>query len=189
MLAPDLPDPTQDAQLAATGASPGRSALGLGLIPADGLCEWAAIASRPSCSRSTSGCTPAILAIRIVSSPHVARGRAAARPRAGVAMLPSAPRRERPNCLREGATVRIRFGITFLPNAPSEFVGWCQTAERCDFDIIGIADSQSLYREVYISCTLCALNTERIRFGPRVINPLTRHPAVAASAAVTLEEL
>ena len=85
--------------------------------------------------------------------------------------------------------MRIRFGITFLPNAPSELVGWCQTAEQCDFDIIGIADSQSLYREVYISCTLCALNTERIRFGPRVINPLTRHPAVAASAAVTLEEL
>jgi 5,10-methylenetetrahydromethanopterin reductase len=83
----------------------------------------------------------------------------------------------------------VRFGITFLPNAPAEFVEWCRTAEACDFDIIGIADSQSLYREAYVSSTLCALNTQRIRFGPRVINPLTRHPAVAASAAVTLEEL
>ncbi|MBI1734849.1 MAG: LLM class flavin-dependent oxidoreductase, partial [Candidatus Rokubacteria bacterium] len=35
----------------------------------------------------------------------------------------------------------------------------------------------------------CATNTERIRFGPRVITPVTRHPAVAASAAATLEEL
>jgi 5,10-methylenetetrahydromethanopterin reductase len=83
----------------------------------------------------------------------------------------------------------VRFGITFLPNAPAEFVEWCRTAEACGFDIIGIADSQSLYREAYVSSTLCALNTQRIRFGPRVINPLTRHPAVAASAAVTLEEL
>lgn len=83
----------------------------------------------------------------------------------------------------------VRFGITFLPNAPSEFVEWARTAEATGFDIIGIADSQSLYREVYVCATLCALNTERIRFGPRVINPLTRHPAVAASAAVTLEEL
>jgi 5,10-methylenetetrahydromethanopterin reductase len=85
--------------------------------------------------------------------------------------------------------MRAKFGITFLPNAPSEFVEWCRTAEATGFDIIGIADSQSLYREVYVCCTLCALNTERIRFGPRVITPLTRHPAVAASAALTLEEL
>jgi 5,10-methylenetetrahydromethanopterin reductase len=35
----------------------------------------------------------------------------------------------------------------------------------------------------------CATSTERIRFGPRVITPVTRHPAVAASAAATLEEL
>src|SRR5260370_1321336 len=35
----------------------------------------------------------------------------------------------------------------------------------------------------------CATATERIRFGSRVITPVTRHPAVAASAAATLEEL
>src|SRR5918992_4419848 len=83
----------------------------------------------------------------------------------------------------------VRFGITFLPNAPREFIEWCRVAEETGFDIIGIADSQSLYREVYVSTTLCAVNTSRIRFGPRVINPLTRHPAVPASAAATLEEL
>ena len=83
----------------------------------------------------------------------------------------------------------VRFGVTFLPNAPADFVEWCRTAETCGFDIVGIADSQALYREVYVCCTLCAVNTERIRFGPRVINPLTRHPSVAASAAATLAEL
>ena len=83
----------------------------------------------------------------------------------------------------------VRFGITFLPNAPGELVEWARTAEATGFDIVGIADSQSLYREVYVCAALCAVGTERIRFGPRVINPLTRHPAVAASAAATLEEL
>jgi 5,10-methylenetetrahydromethanopterin reductase len=83
----------------------------------------------------------------------------------------------------------VRFGITFLPSPTAQFVEWCRGAEAAGFDLIGIADSQSLYREVYVSTTLCALNTQRIHFGPRVINPLTRHPAVAASAASTLEEL
>ena len=83
----------------------------------------------------------------------------------------------------------VRFGITFLPNAPGELVEWARTAEATGFDIVGIADSQSLYREVYVCAALCSVGTERIRFGPRVINPLTRHPAVAASAAATLEEL
>ena len=85
--------------------------------------------------------------------------------------------------------MQIRFGINFLPNAPHDVVEWARTAETCGFDMVGIADSQSLYRDVYVCAALCAVNTERIRFGPRVINPLTRHPAVAASAALTLDEL
>jgi 5,10-methylenetetrahydromethanopterin reductase len=40
-----------------------------------------------------------------------------------------------------------------------------------------------------MTLALCAVNTERIRLGPRVITPVTRHPAVAAGAAATLEEL
>jgi len=83
----------------------------------------------------------------------------------------------------------VRFGINFLPNAPHELVEWCRTAEETGFEIVGIADSQSLYRDVYVCSTLCAVNTRTIRFGQRVINPLTRHPAVAAAAAATLEEL
>ena len=86
-----------------------------------------------------------------------------------------------------GATPR--FGITFLPNAPAEFVEWARASDAAGFDRIGIADSQSLYRDVYVCATLCAGATRRVHFGPRVINPLTRHPAVAACAAATLDEL
>jgi 5,10-methylenetetrahydromethanopterin reductase len=83
----------------------------------------------------------------------------------------------------------IRFGINFLPNRAAELVEWVRTAEETGFDIAGIADSQSLYRDVYVCEALTAVNTSRIRFGSRVINPQTRHPAVAACAAATVAEL
>lgn len=83
----------------------------------------------------------------------------------------------------------IRFGVNYLPNAARETLRWVQIAEEVGFDIVGIADSQSLYRDVYMCLALCAENTSHVRLGPRVINPLTRHPAVAASAAATLDEM
>jgi 5,10-methylenetetrahydromethanopterin reductase len=83
----------------------------------------------------------------------------------------------------------IRFGVNFLPNHALEALDWVKVAEETDFDIAGIADSQSLYRDVYVCESLVAVNTKKIRFGSRVINPMTRHPAVAASAAATIEEL
>lgn len=83
----------------------------------------------------------------------------------------------------------IRFGINFLPNHALELLDWARVAEEVGFDIVGVADSQSLYRDVYVCEGLIATNTQRVRFGSRVINPLTRHPAVAASAAATIEEL
>lgn len=84
---------------------------------------------------------------------------------------------------------RVGFGVTLLPNGLDEFKSWCKTAEDSGFDTVGIGDSQSLYREVFITAALCAGCTERVKFGPRVINPMTRHPAVAASGAATLAEL
>ena len=84
----------------------------------------------------------------------------------------------------------MKFGVNFMPSAPTmEVVGWAKEVERCGYDLLGISDSQSIYRDVYVTLALCAANTERIRFGPRVITPVTRHPAVAACAAATLAEL
>jgi 5,10-methylenetetrahydromethanopterin reductase len=83
----------------------------------------------------------------------------------------------------------IRFGVNFLPNHALELLDWVRVAEETGFDIAGIADSQSLYRDVYVCQALVANNTRQIRFGSRVINPMTRHPAVAACAAASIEEL
>ena len=86
--------------------------------------------------------------------------------------------------------MRVRFGINYMPTgSPPEVVRWARLVEELGYEILGISDSQSICRDVYMTLALCAVNTERIRLGPRVVTPVTRHPAVAASAAATLEEL
>ena len=86
--------------------------------------------------------------------------------------------------------MRVKFGINYMPTAsPLEVVGWAKEVERLGYEILGISDSQSICRDVHVTLALVATSTERIRFGSRVITPVTRHPAVAAAAAATLEEL
>tara|TARA_B100000674_G_C37953466_1_gene968414 strand:+ start:365 stop:1390 length:1026 start_codon:yes stop_codon:yes gene_type:complete len=84
---------------------------------------------------------------------------------------------------------RIGFAVTLLPNSLDEFVSWCRTAEVSGFNAVGIGDSQSLYRETFLASALALQNTSDIKVGPRVINPITRHPAVSASGVLTLEEI
>ena len=83
----------------------------------------------------------------------------------------------------------VRFGLLFMPTPPEQFARWCREADEAGFERIGIGDSQSLYRDVYVSCTLAALNTQHALIGPRVTNPVTRHPAVTAGAIASVDEL
>jgi 5,10-methylenetetrahydromethanopterin reductase len=84
----------------------------------------------------------------------------------------------------------IRFGVNFMPTeSPPHVVRWARLVEDLGYDILGISDSPSICRDVDMTLALCAVNTERIRLGPRVITPVTRHPAVAACAAATLDDL
>jgi len=86
--------------------------------------------------------------------------------------------------------MRIGFGVNFMPTAPvPEVVEWATAVERYGYDLLGISDSQSISRDVYVTLAHSATATSRIRLGSRVITPVTRHPAVAASAAATLAEL
>lgn len=81
------------------------------------------------------------------------------------------------------------FGISFAPNHPKDFMEWCRESEEAGFERVGVVDSQSIYRELYISCAAGLQASKKIKVGPRVTNALTRHPAVTASALVTLNEL
>jgi 5,10-methylenetetrahydromethanopterin reductase len=83
----------------------------------------------------------------------------------------------------------LTFGISFAPNHPKEVTQWFRAAEDCGFERVGLVDSQSIYREVYVSCTAGAQATQKVKIGPRVTNALTRHPTVTAAALLTMAEL
>ena len=83
----------------------------------------------------------------------------------------------------------MKYGVTLLPTSYESFRRHVRLAESVGFDYIGVADSQSLFRELVVSLTVAAMETERVHLGPSVTNPLTRHPAVLASAIASLNEL
>jgi 5,10-methylenetetrahydromethanopterin reductase len=83
----------------------------------------------------------------------------------------------------------LSFAIGFAPGHPREFSDCCRAAEDLGFEKIGVVDSQSVYRDVYLSCALAAQATSHVALGPRVTNPVTRHITTTASALLTLNEL
>jgi 5,10-methylenetetrahydromethanopterin reductase len=87
------------------------------------------------------------------------------------------------------STATARFGIVFLPESLPGFGELCRETEAAGFDWLGVADSQSVFRELYVALTVAALNTRRIRLGPLVTNPQTRHLVVTASAIASVDEL
>jgi 5,10-methylenetetrahydromethanopterin reductase len=62
-----------------------------------------------------------------------------------------------------------------------------RAAESAGFDGMTVVDSQNLAGDPYVGLTLAARETERLRLGTAVTNPVTRHPAATAAAAVTLQ--
>jgi 5,10-methylenetetrahydromethanopterin reductase len=83
----------------------------------------------------------------------------------------------------------MSFGISFAPNHPGELSERCRASEDAGFERAGVVDSQSIYRELHVSCAAAIIATRSIQLGPRVTNALTRHPTVTASALLTLNEL
>jgi 5,10-methylenetetrahydromethanopterin reductase len=83
----------------------------------------------------------------------------------------------------------MKYGVTLLPTSFDSLREHVRLAESVGFDYVGIADSQSLFRELFVSLAVAATETTRVHLGPSVTNPLTRHPAVTASAIASLQEL
>lgn len=83
----------------------------------------------------------------------------------------------------------MRFGVTLGPDDTRTLGPVVRLMEEQGYDLLGMADSQSLFRETYVSLTVCALASARLRLGPTVTNPITRHPAVTASAIASLDEI
>ncbi|WP_214105884.1 LLM class flavin-dependent oxidoreductase [Acrocarpospora catenulata] len=81
-------------------------------------------------------------------------------------------------------------GVALQPvDPPDEFGSMVAEIEDRGFEELWLTDSSLHARNVYVYLTLAALRTERIRLGTAVTNPITRHPAVTATAATTIDEV
>lgn len=83
----------------------------------------------------------------------------------------------------------VKFGVLIMPESVTGAAGLAKLAEEHGFDRVRLGDSQSVYRELYVCLGLAAAATSRVRIGPGVTNPLTRHPAVTASAIASVDEV
>jgi 5,10-methylenetetrahydromethanopterin reductase len=83
----------------------------------------------------------------------------------------------------------MRFGVSLVCDDIEAYPSWVRTVEQSGYSIIGLTDSPALYYDTYVTGSLCALNTRDVLFGPRVTNPLSRHPVVTACAIASLNAL
>ena len=86
-------------------------------------------------------------------------------------------------------TTTLRTGLLILPaREPARLAELAVLAEDAGYDDFWLADER-FFREVYACLALCAGRTQRIRLGPCVTDPYSRHPALTAMAIATLDEI
>jgi 5,10-methylenetetrahydromethanopterin reductase len=76
-----------------------------------------------------------------------------------------------------------------LPSRPvAEMAAIAARAEALGYDDVWLADER-FFREVYGSLAAFAQATRRVRLGPGVTDPYSRHPALTAMAIATLDDI
>src|SRR5436190_8025469 len=84
----------------------------------------------------------------------------------------------------------MRSGVALQPvDEPLVFESAVEEIESLSFDQLWLTDSSLHARNVYAYLTLAARHSQRLLLGTAVTNPITRHPAVTATAAVTVDEI
>lgn len=87
----------------------------------------------------------------------------------------------------------VRFGLRVpTQGSPQDTGAFAAEVEAAGFDFLWIPDTPLLagrWRDVYVHLTCAALQTSRLRLGPGVTNPLTRHPVATASAILSVDEV
>lgn len=83
----------------------------------------------------------------------------------------------------------MKFGFLIVPRwSTRESVELYEIAERMGFEYGWLADYANS-RSLYPILTAIALSTKKMKIGPCVTNPFTRHPAITATSIATLDEL
>ncbi len=87
-------------------------------------------------------------------------------------------------------TQGIEIGIVLEPRGDvRKLVDRAKLAEELGFQFIGITDGQMIWSDAVVALTASALATKRIRMGPWVTNPVTRHITVIANYICTLDAI
>ncbi len=74
-------------------------------------------------------------------------------------------------------------------SSPTRAAQVAMRAEESGWDGIAVVDSQNLSGDSYVTLTAMALATSHLGIGTGVTNPVTRHPAITASAAASIQRL
>jgi 5,10-methylenetetrahydromethanopterin reductase len=84
----------------------------------------------------------------------------------------------------------VKFDLAILATEPlPAVVRQVQLAERLGYDTVWITDTHLVCRELWVTLAACAAATSRIRLGPGVTVPHSRHVSVTASAVASLHDL
>ena len=89
----------------------------------------------------------------------------------------------------DGTGDRVRFGTGTTIRRFDEYRRWLEVAEESGFDLLTCGDSQSLWAECFSMMTFAATHTRTAQLAITVSNPATRHPAVTASAAASVQQI
>jgi 5,10-methylenetetrahydromethanopterin reductase len=83
----------------------------------------------------------------------------------------------------------VEYGVGLPPTSPvADLVALAEEVERLGYRYLWVNDER-LERDPFTVLAAMAQRTERIRIGPGVTNPYSRHPALIATATATLDEL
>ena len=83
-----------------------------------------------------------------------------------------------------------KFDLFLMQDMPHrEVVELARLAEASGCENLWLIDGQDVFPDPWTTAALCAVSTSRIRIGPGVTNPITRHPRVTANATLSLHAL
>lgn len=84
----------------------------------------------------------------------------------------------------------MEFGAMFLADLPvRRLVDLAKRSEEAGFEYFWLNDCDVLFENHWPIFALIASETERIKIGPLVTNPVTRHWTVTAGMFATLNEI
>lgn len=81
----------------------------------------------------------------------------------------------------------MRFGFFFWPYTPEYTARMARLGDKHGFDMVGIADTPGNAMDPWVAMTLAASATSRVQLATCVTNLVTRHPAITASAAASVD--